>query len=224
MAGDTPVAAAICLPVQRCRRSRSTSSTTAWGVGRRNRWGRDDRSCRPANPSPRYRSTHFRTVRGQTPTASATASGVCPLATCRTIRSRPRGVSRAFLWMFIRSSRELLKPRNSSFLGLDRVDNLRKLTARAVTTTAPGSASACARAAMFGTSPKISPDASTTTGPVLLLFLWLPDGLSRTSTLPTAGDGMNVRDRTQLPAELEWRSEARPAGDPAQSPDRRGSA
>jgi hypothetical protein len=29
VAGDTPVAAAICLPVQRCRRSRSTSSTTA---------------------------------------------------------------------------------------------------------------------------------------------------------------------------------------------------
>jgi len=34
-----------------------------------------------------------------------------------------------------------------------------------VTTTAPGSASACARAAMFGTSPNISPDASSTTGP-----------------------------------------------------------
>jgi hypothetical protein len=28
----------------------------------------------------------------------------------------------------------------------------------------PGSASACARAAMFGTSPKISPAVSTTTG------------------------------------------------------------
>jgi hypothetical protein len=34
-----------------------------------------------------------------------------------------------------------------------------------VTTTEPGSASACARAAIFGTSPKISPEASTTTGP-----------------------------------------------------------
>src|SRR5262249_36050769 len=31
-------------------------------------------------------------------------SGVCPLSTCRTIRSRPRGVSRAFLCMFIRFS------------------------------------------------------------------------------------------------------------------------
>ena len=34
-----------------------------------------------------------------------------------------------------------------------------------MTTTAPGSASACARAATFGTSPNISPVASTTTGP-----------------------------------------------------------
>ena len=51
----------------------------------------------PANPSRRYRSTHLRPVRGQTPAACATASGVCPFATCRTIRSRPRGVSRAFL-------------------------------------------------------------------------------------------------------------------------------
>ena len=46
--------------------------------------------------------------------------------TCRRTRPRPRGVSRAFLWMFIRSSRESLKPRNSSFLGLDRMDNLLK--------------------------------------------------------------------------------------------------
>ncbi len=47
----------------------------------------------------------------------ATAFGVCPLNTCRTIRSRPRGVRRAFLWMSIRSSRESLKLRNLSFLG-----------------------------------------------------------------------------------------------------------
>ena len=45
--------------------------------------------------------------RGQTPAASATASGVCPLSTCRTIRSRPRGVSRAFLCMFIWFSLEI---------------------------------------------------------------------------------------------------------------------
>jgi hypothetical protein len=36
---------------------------------------------------------------------------------------------------------------------------------RAVTTTVSGSASVCARAASFGTSPKTSPVASTTTGP-----------------------------------------------------------
>src|SRR5262249_40848334 len=82
----------------------SIFSITAWGVGRCSRCGLDERSCNPANPSRRYRSTHFRTVRGQTPAASATASGVCPLSTCRTIRSRPRGVSRAFLCMFIRFS------------------------------------------------------------------------------------------------------------------------
>jgi hypothetical protein len=32
------------------------------------------------------------------------ASGVCPPSTARTNRSRPIGVKRAFLWMFIRSS------------------------------------------------------------------------------------------------------------------------
>ena len=77
---------------------------TAWDVGCRSRCGRDERSSKPAKPSRRYRSTRLRTVRGQTPTASATASGICPLATCRTIRSRPRGVSRAFLCTFIRFS------------------------------------------------------------------------------------------------------------------------
>jgi hypothetical protein len=29
----------------------SISSMTAWGVGWRNRCGRDERSCNPANPS-----------------------------------------------------------------------------------------------------------------------------------------------------------------------------
>ncbi len=33
------------------------------------------------------------------------AALVCPLSTCRTIRSRPRGVSRAFLCMFIRDAK-----------------------------------------------------------------------------------------------------------------------
>jgi hypothetical protein len=69
----------------------------------------------------------LRAVRGQTPAARAAASGVCPLNTCLTIRSRPKGVSRAFLWMFIRSSEESLKLRNSSVLAQDRMDNLMKV-------------------------------------------------------------------------------------------------
>src|SRR6516164_9684068 len=58
-------------------------------VGRRSRCGRELRSCRPARPSARYRDSHLRMVRGQTPAANATACGVCPLITWRTIRSRP---------------------------------------------------------------------------------------------------------------------------------------
>jgi hypothetical protein len=52
----------------------------------------------------------------------AAVSGVCPLSTCRTNRSRPIGVKRAFLWMFIRSPPRALKLRNLSFLGPDRMD------------------------------------------------------------------------------------------------------
>jgi hypothetical protein len=56
----------------------------------------------------------------------AAASGVCPLCTAFTRCSRPIGVRRAFSWMFIRSSVESLKLRNSSFLAQDRMDNLLK--------------------------------------------------------------------------------------------------
>jgi hypothetical protein len=48
---------------------------------------------------------------------------------------------------------------------------------RAVTRTAPGSASACTRAATLGASPKISPEASTTTGPVSRPMRALSTGL-----------------------------------------------
>ena len=125
VADETPTSTAICLPVQRCRRSRSIFSITAWGVGRCSRCGRDERSCNPANPSRRYRSTHLRTVRGKTPALRRR-----PPASAR---SRPAvqsalssGVSRAFLSTFARSSRESLKPRNSSFLGQARMNNLMK--------------------------------------------------------------------------------------------------
>ena len=43
------------------------------------------------------RASHLRAVRGQTPAAFAAASGVCPLSIAATNRSRPIGVSRAFL-------------------------------------------------------------------------------------------------------------------------------
>ena len=42
-------------------------------------------------------------------------------------RSRPRGMSRAFLSTFIRFSRQSREPRNSSFLGQDRMDKLMKV-------------------------------------------------------------------------------------------------
>ena len=54
---------------------------------------------------------------------------------------------------------------------------------RAVTTTAPGSASACTRAAMFGTSPKISPPASSTAGPVSMAMRAASSGLPAPSFL-----------------------------------------
>lgn len=106
VAGDTLSSAAIRLPVKRCRRSASIRSTTAIGVGRCKRCGREERSCNPAMPSASKRATHLRAVRGQTPAARAAASGVCPLRTARARRSRPQGVKRAFLWTLIRSSSE----------------------------------------------------------------------------------------------------------------------
>ena len=55
------------------------------------------------------------------------ATGVCPLSIAFTIRSRPSGVSRAFLCMFIRAFlRGCLKLGNSSLHGLARMDNLWK--------------------------------------------------------------------------------------------------
>lgn len=72
------------------------------------------------------RFSHFRAVRGHTPASRAAVSGVRPLSMARTIRSRPMGVNRAFLWTFIRSSSKSLKFHNNSFLDLDRVDSLLK--------------------------------------------------------------------------------------------------
>jgi hypothetical protein len=60
------------------------------------------------------------------PFSGAAACGVCPLATCMTIRSRPIGVNRAFLWTFIRSFSGTLNLCNLSFLDPDGTDNLWK--------------------------------------------------------------------------------------------------
>ena len=83
----------------------------------------EERSCNPAKPSRRWRSTHLRTVRGQAPTASLTAFGVCPFATNSTIRSRPRGISRAFY------------ARSSGPPGIAELRHLQLLPARAGWTT-----------------------------------------------------------------------------------------
>lgn len=62
VAGETPVSATICLPVQRWRRRASTCAMIGSGVGRFSLCGRDDRSCSPAAPSVLKRRHHLRAV------------------------------------------------------------------------------------------------------------------------------------------------------------------
>jgi hypothetical protein len=81
---------------------------------------------KPGDPSASNRFNHLRAVRGQTPAARAVASGICPLRIARTIRSRPRGVSRAFLCTFIRFSENRSSVDDFSFLGSGWMDNLIK--------------------------------------------------------------------------------------------------
>src|SRR5260221_14448928 len=74
------------------------------GVGRCRQCGLEERSTNPAAPSAAKRSTHLRTVLALTPRAVATALATWPSTrTRRTNSARLCGVSRAFLWMFIRS-------------------------------------------------------------------------------------------------------------------------
>jgi hypothetical protein len=123
VAGETPTCTAICLPSSAAgaaaQSPRPLPRVLADGADVA---GMSDPTIRPILHGDIDQPNSERS--GQTPAASATASGLCPLSICRTIRSRPRGVSWAFLCPFTRSSRESLKPRNSSFLGQDRVDNL----------------------------------------------------------------------------------------------------
>jgi hypothetical protein len=57
-------AAAICLPVWRCRRKASTATHVAGGVWLGNESGLEERSRKPSMPSARKRSTHLATVPG----------------------------------------------------------------------------------------------------------------------------------------------------------------
>jgi len=61
----------------------------------------DGRSISPSTPSALNRATHLRKARGLIPPSREARSGLSPLNTSRTNRSRPRGVCLAFLWTFI---------------------------------------------------------------------------------------------------------------------------
>src|SRR6266568_443506 len=80
-----------------------TSSARAEGVRRGLRRGREERSHNPGGPSRRKRCTHLAAVLGVTLKLAAASFSATPRATYSTKSSRRRGVSRAFLWMSIRS-------------------------------------------------------------------------------------------------------------------------
>ena len=116
----------MCLPVQRRRRSAMMRRTTGSGVTARKWCGLDERSISPSTPSALNRATHLRKARGLIPPSHEARSGLSPLSTSRTNRSRPRGICLAFLWTFILSLLKGLKFGNSSFLHRDQQDNLLK--------------------------------------------------------------------------------------------------
>lgn len=88
---------------------------------------RAERSTIPAGPCALNRSTQRETIFDETPQRRAAwALDTWPLATAKAISSRRNGVSRAFLWMFIRGDPGKLRCGNSSLLNPLRMDNLRK--------------------------------------------------------------------------------------------------
>lgn len=119
---------AIASPVSRySRRSCSIRAIAASASRLATVHGRDERFSSPTAPSRFQRASHFCAVRSLAPKPAATSPTGRFSSTIRlTISARPRGVRRAFLWMFIRSSEDLLKLRNSSVLARDRMDNLMK--------------------------------------------------------------------------------------------------
>src|SRR6478736_6653296 len=97
VAAETPTSAAICAPVWRCLRKASTAAQTAGAVWLGDERGFDERSCKPATPSPRKRPTHLATVFGVVLNCRAAAAfDRPPSITLRAIASRPFGVRDAF--------------------------------------------------------------------------------------------------------------------------------
>lgn len=72
----------------------------------------------------RYRRRQRHAICRDTPVASAAAPTGTPLSIRSIIRTRPRGVRRAFLWTFIRGFRPELELRNPSLSPMLRVNSL----------------------------------------------------------------------------------------------------
>jgi hypothetical protein len=116
-------APAIAALVSRCRRNCSIRATWAGRNRCGQRRGAELRS--PSSRSPaRHRFNHRCAVRSDTPAAAAARPTGKPASIRSTIRTRPRGVRRAFLWTFIRDLRQELELRNPNLSPTSRVNNL----------------------------------------------------------------------------------------------------
>jgi hypothetical protein len=125
VARETPTCTAICLLVQRGRRSRSISTTATAGVTDGADAGMSDPATRPILHGDIDQPTSERSA-GITPAASATASGVCPLSTSCTIRSRPAWREPGILVHVHPVLPRIAEASQPSVLSQDRVDNLMK--------------------------------------------------------------------------------------------------
>jgi hypothetical protein len=102
-----------CGPRLRVARFFSTFWTLPAGKAWGQRWGREDRSARPASPSERYRRTHLWAVARDTPAALAVSATLQPSSSTRWAMSNlPNGVSLALRWAMRASfpARDLVSP------------------------------------------------------------------------------------------------------------------
>src|SRR5258706_11105397 len=119
---------AMCSCVRRSRRKLSTAAQVASGIWLGDERGFEERSRKPSTPSALKRATHLATVFVVVLYWRAAAALLMPRSTtARTMSSRPLGVRRALLWVFIRSPRESLRSGDISVPGPDRMDNLLKV-------------------------------------------------------------------------------------------------